>query len=527
MSQIDVIKEVVRYEQLLRENSSNHVLKGEYLIRDSQYPDMKEVLGVDAKANITNKEILGDKLMVEGNLSYIVFYLPKDEVLLDDSVNRIHSVIFTDKFANYLDLNNDEHSVWSDVECEIEHIEANWMNERKVGIDGVMTLRWQVYKNGEFEYVKDIEGKDDVQILKKEESLNGLKGQKEIELMGKTILKVTMDKPEIEEVLKCTINIHKKEVKLAEEKFYVGFYCKVIVLYKAKDTKGLCCLEDDVYLSKEEELPGVNQDMIPYLKLSIKDYECNVDTDDLGEARLVNIEFLVKGRVKVYSKEALEMLKDAYSPTMNLELIKERRTFGDILSMINTNVMVKDNIRIGENQPRIDQIITSYGSPIILDKSIEGNRVRVEGIIKLSIIYKVVGEELDYGIMHQEVPFTNDVDLKAYNKDAQAVVKANLESLDTLIEGNNISIRGNIGLEVKAVYDRIVECVVDMLEGEVQESTNKSSITIYVVGNNDTLWELAKKYNTTIEELRRLNNLESNYEVKTGDKLIILGRAIF
>ena len=34
MSQIDVIKENVQYEQLLREGSTNHVLKGEYLIKD-------------------------------------------------------------------------------------------------------------------------------------------------------------------------------------------------------------------------------------------------------------------------------------------------------------------------------------------------------------------------------------------------------------------------------------------------------------------------------------------------------------
>ena len=111
MSQIDVIKEVVRYEQLLRENSTNHVLKGEYLIRDSQYPDMKEVLGVDAKATITNKEILGDKIMVEGQLNYIVFYLPKDETITDSPSNKIHSVVFTDKFANYLDLNSNEHNI--------------------------------------------------------------------------------------------------------------------------------------------------------------------------------------------------------------------------------------------------------------------------------------------------------------------------------------------------------------------------------------------------------------------------------
>ncbi|MGV2643555.1 DUF3794 domain-containing protein, partial [Clostridium perfringens] len=184
MSQIDVIKEVVHYEQLLRENLTNHVLKGEYLIRDSQYPDMKQVLGVDAKATITNKETLGDKVMVEGQLNYLVFYLPKDEAISESPSNKIHSVIFTDKFANYLDLNNDEHNILCDVECEIEHIEANWMNERKVGLDGIMTLRWEVYKDGEFEYVKDIEGKGDIQTQKKEEMLNGVKGEKEVDLMG-------------------------------------------------------------------------------------------------------------------------------------------------------------------------------------------------------------------------------------------------------------------------------------------------------------------------------------------------------
>lgn len=527
MSQIDVIKEVVHYEQLLRENSSNHVLKGEYLIRDSQYPDMKEVLGIDAKANITNKEVLGDKLMIEGSLSYIVFYLPKDETILDDSVNKIHSVIFTDKFANYLDLNNDEHSVWSDVGCEIEHIEANWMNERKVGIDGVMTLRWQVYKNGEFEYVKDVEGVEDVQVLEKEESITTLKGEKEIDLMGKTIIKVTMDKPEIDEVLKCSINIHKKEVKLVEDKLYIGFYCNVKILYKAKETRELCTLEDDVYLSKEEEFPGINQDMLATLELRVKDYDCHVETDDLGECRILNVEFMIKGKVRVYSKENLEMLKDGYSNNINLELIKKPKTFGDVIGLVNTNVMVKDNIKLADDKERIDRIVVCYGSPMILDKTIEGERVKIEGVVKLSIIYRIVGEELNYGIMHEEIPFASDTDIKGYKKDSNCVAKVNLENLDTVVEGNTIGVRGNLGLEIKASIDRTMDCVVDILEGEAQNVEKKASITIYVIGLNDTLWDLAKKYNTTMEELRRLNNLDEDSEVESGDKLIISGRAIF
>lgn len=527
MSQIDVIKEVIHYEQLLRENSTNHVLKGEYLIRDSQYPDMKEVLGVDAKATIANKEILGDKVMVEGQLNYIVFYLPKDEVISESPSNRIHSVVFTDKFANYLDLNNDEHNILCDIECEVEHIEANWMNERKVGIDGIMTLKWELYKNGEFEYVKDIEGKEDVQILKKEEMLNGVRGEKEVDLMGKSMLKVTMDKPEIEEILKCSMNVHKKEIKLVEDKIYVGCYCRVEVLYKGKENKELITLQDDVYLSKEEEMPGISGDMISALNMNIKDHQFAVNLDDLGENRVVDIEFLVRGGVKVYSKDKIEMLKDAYSPTMNIDLTKESKEFGAIHSIATTEAMAKDNIGLKGEDERLEQIICVTGHPFITDKIVEDDKVKAEGIVKVSVIYKLVGEELNYGMVSGEVPFIAAADIKDVKKGMNSLIKASLENIDASIEGNSISIRANVGLTIKVCYKMNKECVIDVVEGPAEAKDKKASITIYVVGKGDTLWDLAKKYNTTMDELNRLNELEGNENINPGDKLMIPGRAIF
>lgn len=527
MSQIDVLKEMVQYEQLLRENSTNHVLKGEYLIRDSQYPDMKEVLGVDAKSTITNKEVLGDKVMVEGTLNYIVFYLPKDEALMEGPMNKMHSVIFTDKFTNYLDLNSNEHNVWFDVECEIEHIEANWMNERKVGIDGIITLNWEVYENGEFEYVQDIGGKDDIQILKKEEALTGIKGEKEIDLMGKAILKVTMDKPPIDEILKCTMTIHKKETKIVEDKFYIGCYCKINILYKANETCELICIKDDIYLSKEEELPGVSPDMLPLVDIYIKDYECVVAEDDLGENRVVNVELLVKGNIKVYNKNNVEMLKDAYSPTINLELKKENKSFGDIHSLAATETVVKDNIKIKNDEDRIEEIVYVSASPFILEKYIKDDRVRIDGVIKLSIIYKIVGEELKYGILVDEIPFNTSVDVRNSKPEMNSIVKVSLENLDSTIEGNSISIRANLGFTVKVCCKRIVEALADVIEVEGEPKEKKASITIYVVGEKDTLWDLAKKYNTTTEELRKLNNLDLDKEIESGCKIIIPGRAIF
>ena len=172
MSQIDVIKENVQYEQLLREGSTNHVLKGEYLIKDS-HPDAHQILGVDAKATVTNKEILADKVMIEGQINYSVLYLSEDE----SGTQRVDSVNLSEKFADYLELNNEEHKILCDVECVIEHIQANIMNERKISIDGVRSTKWNIYKIQDLEFVKDIEGSGDVQVQRKNEELNQVKSQ--------------------------------------------------------------------------------------------------------------------------------------------------------------------------------------------------------------------------------------------------------------------------------------------------------------------------------------------------------------
>lgn len=526
MSQIDVIKERVQYEQLLKESSSNHILKGEYLIRDS-HPDMKEVLGVEAKATITNKEILGDKVMVEGLLNYTMFYLPKEETISENASRKIHSVTFTEKFANYIELENDEHRVVCEVECDIEHIEANLINERKVGIDGVIELKWEIYRSGEFEYVKDVEGKEDIQVLKKQEVLNGVKGEKDIELVGKSMMKVTMDKPEIEDILNCSMNLHKKEIKIGEDKIYIGCYCKIEVLYKGKDTSDIMTLQDDVYLSKEEELVGITNEMMSSMNMDVNNSEYTITADDLGESRVVNLEFVIKGKVKVFSKEKIELIKDAYSPTMNMELNIGNHEIGIVQGSANNESMVKDNIYLKNENTKIEQIISVNGSAAITDKIVENDRVKIEGIVKVNVLYKAMDEEDCYAIVSGEIPFLASAEIKGAKEGMDIVVKASLENIDASIEANTIAIRATVITSSKVCHKVNKEWVVDIVDGGDEKKEKKASITIYVVGAGDTLWQLAKKYNTTIEELTKLNDMENPEELKCGEKLIIPGRAIF
>ena len=126
-----------------------------------------------------------------------------------------------------------------------------------------------------------------------------------------------------------------------------------------------------------------------------------------------------------------------------------------------------------------------------------------------------------------EIPFTSVIDLKGIKPDMSAICKVKLENLDGTVEANTIGIRATLSLLAKAYYKIEKEWIVDIQEGEAEKECKKASVTIYVVTSGDTLWELAKKYNTTMDSLIKINELESPETLVEGKKIIIPGKCKF
>ena len=520
MAKIDVIKESLQFEQLLSEDCSNTILREEYLIPDT-HPDVEKILLVEANPIITNKEIVGAKAIIEGHVEYNVIYIPREDNA------AVNSVSYSEKFTNSLDLGESEHKVICEVECKVEHIDASIMNERKISIEGVVQLEWQLYSDTEFDFVKDLQATDGVEILKENDNINKLASSKEIEMIGKSILRVGMDKPQVSKVLKCSLRLHKKEMKSGEDKVYLGCYCKINILYSGDNTNDIMTLEDDVYVSQDEEMAGVSSSMMPCVNYEIKNTDIVVEEDDLGESRIVNIEFLIGAKISVFSDENISIIKDAYSPKFPISTVKDVYKIRSLLGIQSSENIIKDNIYLKEGDLKPEKIINVTGDIIISDKKISDEKVAVEGIIRSDIIYKTNDENNLYGHVSGDTPFTVVLDMIGAKDDMKAVVKSALESLDAIIEANTIAVKASITIGVKVFCEVQKEFISDVIEGDGEVSNKKSSIIIYVVGKDDTLWKLAKKYSCTMQELLKINDLEDEDNLQEGEKLIIPGRAIF
>lgn len=520
MANIDVIKENLQFERLLYEDSSDTILREEYLIPDT-HPDVQKILSVEANPVIMNKEVIGEKIIVEGRVEYNVIYIPREDNVV------VNSVSYTEKFTNSFDIDQSEHKVICEVECKVEHIDASIMNERKISIEGVIEIDWELYTNSEFDFVKDIEASEGIEILRENDNISRLASTKETEIVGKSVLRVGMDKPQISKVLKCSLRLHKKEMKIGEDKVYLGCYCKVSILYIGDSTNEIMSLEDDVYISQDEEVIGVYSEMTPSVLYTIKNKDVAVEEDDLGEARIVNVEFLVGAKISVFSDEDISVIKDAYSPKFPINIEKSVYNIGALLGIQSGENIIKDNIYLKEGDLKPEKIISVTGNIAIADKKVLDDKITVEGVIKAGVIYKTNNEDNLYGYVVGDIPFTVVLDMLGAKENMKAVIKSVLESIEAVIEANTIAIKASIAVGAKVFYEIDKEFISDVIEGEGELLAKKASITIYVVGKGDTLWNIAKKYNCTMQEIEKINNLEDEDSLDIGKKLIIPGRAVF
>lgn len=519
MANLDLIKENVELQIQVGENSNDDIVREEYLISDT-LPDVSDILSVDVDKKIIKTEVIDGRVAIEADIRYSIIYLSDEE-----DGKGVNNVVYKSKLSNFIDILGAEQGMFCNVECELEHINASLINERKINVEAYFRSKANVYKNEEFEFVQSVENRADIQTIKKVENVD-----KSIYASSKNIsytsdLKINMDKSQIDKVVKFDYLLHKKDVKLYDDKVLYSCYAKVNLVYKAEDSRELYLLEDDIFISDEEDVVGVSSDLNCDFDFTVINADYAVAQDDLGEDRIINISFDVKADVKVSKSEEIEVIEDAYSPEKDLSLIKEKSVFNIRLGCGYTEAIAKDNVKLEDDEPI--SVLSSKGEIIAIDSEIKDGSVNIEGTLKVNCLYKSSNDEKEYGSKEVDLPFVANIEIPGLTEDMEVAIKGNLESLQAVIEAGTIAVKGILSFNAKASYKEEKEYINTIEENEDSEiPKKKASVTIYVVESGDTLWKLAKKYNTTMDAIASANSMDLNDILEIGMKLIIPGRAL-
>ncbi|HYH01964.1 MAG TPA: LysM peptidoglycan-binding domain-containing protein, partial [Bacillota bacterium] len=90
-----------------------------------------------------------------------------------------------------------------------------------------------------------------------------------------------------------------------------------------------------------------------------------------------------------------------------------------------------------------------------------------------------------------------------------------------LLGSRVIKVKGNIKSSVVVKKTRAISAIQNCAIVTPVDPATRPSMMFYIVQPGDTLWKVARKYQTTVETLLRANQLSGPERIEPGRKLLI------
>ena len=203
--------------------------------------------------------------------------------------------------------------------------------------------------------------------------------------------------------------------------------------------------------------------------------------------------------------------------------VYETAEFQQILAKNVCKCRVAEKVSLAERRPVL-QILRSSGSVKLDEVTVEEDSLLLEGVLQVSLLYLTSDDGAPIQAEEAAIPFQCHAAAAGVDENSVYQVIPGLEQLTAvMMGGNSVEVKGVVSLDV-LVQEPLSRQVMTGLESQpldLLKLQKLPGIVGYIVQPEDDLWSIAKKFHTTIDTVRRANEL-SDGPVKPGQKLILV-----
>ena len=178
------------------------------------------------------------------------------------------------------------------------------------------------------------------------------------------------------------------------------------------------------------------------------------------------------------------------------------------------------NIREKQVIPEIGgNKIYDVGTSVDIKKqTILNDRVLFEGELILNYIYS---SNNTIETKQTSIPFNYNLDFVGINQSSKLETYVDIGLQDFVItEDGGIDVKVDIGFNLTVTKNTQINIIDDIIEDE-NRSMCTCSLVVYYVKEMDTLWKIAKKFGSTVDEIARINGIENENKLNVGQQLFI------
>lgn len=456
--------------------------------------DILRILKCTVTPCVVSSKISGDRASADGNAIIRIVYC--------DEEDNICSVEQSMPFSKYVETGSDIDGALY-VTAKPEYVNCRAVSRRKAEVHGTVRFAFKINKVMRKAFVCSVES-DNI------ETKDGTIDYASVSACDckQFPISETAELPRDYLTAKTIINSSAvpilNEAKIIKGKLLLKGEINAEIIYCADKNKGECIKFDyTIPVNQVVDVAGVSDDGFADVELLITSCDISSREDADGEQRLFDINLVASARIKSYIKKDSEYILDAYSTSGDLEADYESVDFYRHAQSINDTFTCSKKFDFSSVSAKSLQAMW-FGSPEI--KLGEGNLEKLCGKVPANFI--LTDAEGKSVFCEREFDFEYKLRGDGYMLSDPCVS----------ISGYSPSTINNGTLDMKAEFvicgntfsKDTLRVMTDARLNENSEKKNKSTgVVIYFPDSDESLWDIARKYGTTEQAIKKENGITS------------------
>ena len=473
-------------------------------------PDIARIIAADGKVYIHSRELRDGKATIAGTVRITVLYTPDGE-----------SGIRTLEFAMPFNAESDNRAladcVFLDADTHTEFLESRMLNPRKVFTHCKLVTRLTGYQKVPLCFCTDLDAEDCLCVEKRQEQqhVTLLTHISEKDFTFTEEMNLSPGREGAAELLNSQVCGSVTESKIVGSKLIFKGVFSVSLLYRSVDGK-YYTTASELPFSQIMEVEDAAEGCVPTLRLQLTGSDFQIDGDD-AEGRQIAVTLYLHATALLREEQEITLLNDLYSTSYETAYEAAPLSITGLYETFTRRHTVREVLEIGVVADSILSLSASCGA-VSVSREGETTVLRTEASVRA--LY------LDEGgvplVVERSFDITSQLELPEDCKVSASAVCP--EEIQGSLGDRGIEVRFPVDFRAEAVSRLKKVCINNAkLDTEsTKDTVGAPSLVLRCLGKQESAWDLAKKYNTTIAMILAANQLEDG-EIPC-EKLLLIPR---
>lgn len=473
--------------------------------------DIERILKCCLTPVVNQKLINADSLIIDG-----VVYI---NLLYCDSSKQIKSFEYPCPFNEKTELTNSaENAITKTVTVKpmIDGLSCKAITDRRVQIKYNIALKVNVNATFAKQVVTNIDCEDFEQLLNFSNSSSPIAVAQKYQVVTDNLC-LPDSAPEIRNIVRSNVSATVSETKPIGKKAVVKGDVLIDIMYMSTDKSGCQCVKFSLPYAQIIDVDNINENCTVSVQSEVAAANIRPKTNINGEIRNISAEVKVCLTLTAFCNMQIPFIEDAFCKNRDTSLTYDSIEFKKVEKTLNEDVTVTKVIEVPNDDLKF--VVDAFSNVGDIRANCENGHVNITGSLFATVICGDSVDEL-YSF-DRSIDFDLESKYDNTSEKYSAVCSGVVKQVEATITNSGIQLKCIVSITCDVIGCNSKKVVTDVsVDQNVKKE--KSCLIAFNAKKGTQVWDIAKKYCCSPNEIKRINNLEG--DVLTDNKLLVVSK---